>query len=258
MLKGGTRAKLSLPVRYGVVVHPTEGAVLIDTGYGPNISHGADRGRALRIYNALLGPELNPAGAHEPVLARLGLTRADVRHVIVTHFHVDHVCELSHYPSANIIGSGRGLRGVRRGATFANLRHGLFNELVPDDVEARFTDVETCPEAPAPLGLGAGRDLFGDGSLLAIDLPGHAVGHFGLCFPDLSTPLLYAVDTQWLLRAVTEARVPGFPPTLIADDARALVRSAGTVAEFANAGGEIMLCHDPDPQAYDLPDEAHV
>jgi glyoxylase-like metal-dependent hydrolase (beta-lactamase superfamily II) len=175
--------------------------------------------------------------------------------VIVTHFHADHVAMLRRFPQAQILAKGSVLDALnRRGA--GNIRHGVFAELLPGDIAARLTDVATLPTRTAPLGLGQGRDLFGDGFMLAIDLPGHAEGHFGVCFPKLAVPLLYAVDAQWLLAAILENRVPGFPASLIAENALQLAESVRRVADFHRAGGMVMLCHDPIRTPYDLPDQA--
>ena len=81
-------------------------------------------------------------------------------------------------------------------------------------------------------------------------------GHFGLCFAGLAVPLLYAVDVQWCAAALPEAGRPGFPASLIADDTSALADSSRRVLAFRQAGGEVLLCHDPAASAYDLPEAA--
>ena len=112
-------------------------------------------------------------------------------------------------------------------------------------VSSRLMPVEECPPAELPRGLGAGFDLFGDGSLLAVPLPGHALGHFGLVWPEKG--LLYAVDAQWLLRAIMERRLPrGAAPLIYADQAE-VIASCEKVRGFALAGGRVVLCHDPEP-----------
>lgn len=86
--------------------------------------------------------------------------------------------------------------------------------------------------------------------MLGVPLPGHATGHYGLCFSG-DRPLLYAVDAQWLLPAVLEGRVPGLPASLVAHEKADLADSVALVKRFAQAGGEVMLCHDPTLTRYD-------
>ena len=251
VLRGGRWRRVALAVRYGVLVHPTAGPVLIDTGYGPEVT-GGKRSLALRAYNLVFGPRLLPEGAPEAVLRGMGFAPQDVRLIVLSHFHADHVSALRRFPKARVVARRDAFDLIRQRSVLGNLRHGLFAELLPGDLGSRMTDVSGLPQVEAPFGLGTGADILGDGSLLAIDLPGHAEGHFGLCFAQFPTPLLYAVDVQWMLPAVLEGRLPGFPASLIGEGAARVAESARRVAAFDAAGGQVMLCHDPSPAPYDL------
>lgn len=250
-LRGGAWRRVPLKIRYGFFKHPTAGPVLIDTGYGPSVTQGP-RSLALRLYNAILGPELVADGQPETVLRRLGLKPEDVGTIIVTHFHADHVAGLNLFPKARIVAKAGVLRKILKQSALKNLHHGIFADLLPANLASRVEDVDGVTAREAPFGLGRGRDLFGDGSVLALDLPGHAEGHFGLCFASLPVPLLYAVDAQWCAEALEEGRRPGFPASLIAHDPKALAESTRRVLAFRQAGGEVLLCHDPAESRYDL------
>jgi glyoxylase-like metal-dependent hydrolase (beta-lactamase superfamily II) len=251
VLRGGSwRRKLAVKVRVGILER-SDGPVLIDAGYGVEALQGSGRSWPLRAYGWALAPVLLPEGAPDVALARLGYAPSDVTAVIVTHFHADHVATLARFPQARLIAHRATFDLIRRRSGFANLHRGIFPELFPADMAERLVDIAGMPRVEGPLGLGAAHDIFGDGAVLAVDLAGHAEGHFGVCLPGLPRPLLYAVDAQWLLAAIPD-RLPGPPASLIAEDGRALVESAGRVARFARAGGEVVLCHDPDDCLYDL------
>lgn len=248
VLKGGGFALQDFQVRYGILHPPGMGLVLVDTGYSPRVTTGP-RSLSLRLYNAVLRPKLLDEGAPAAVLATMGATLADVKAIILTHFHADHVAALDQFPQARIITSGRLYAQIRRRSVAQNLRHGIFPELLPADLGERLVDLEGMVWRDAPLGLGTGRDIFGDGRVLAIDLPGHAEGHIGLCFPELSTPLLYAVDVQWVASALTPGFAPGLPASLVSTDPRAAIESTARVDAFRKRGGEVLLCHDAMPSA---------
>lgn len=116
-------------------------------------------------------------------------------------------------------------------------------ELLPADLAARLIPVEGLPEVTLPFGLGMGRDVLGDGSCVAVDLPGHGLGHFGMVWPKRARPLLYAVDTQWLSAAALEQRYPRGPARLVYADEALMRELAERVRRFAEAGGEVMFCH---------------
>lgn len=244
VLRGGRWHSVDVGVRYGLLLHPIQGPVLIDTGYGPRATEGASRSLALKAYGALLRPRLVAEGQPAAALAKYGLTLADVRLAVVTHFHPDHIAGLRDLPNARFLASGEAWQAVRRMGRLAELRHAVFPELLPDDFGERLIPIESLPPKAAPYGLGTGIDLFGDGSALAVPLPGHALGHFGIVWPDLSPPLLHAVDASWLSAAIVEDRLPRGPARLVYADALHMAHSAARIRAFARSGGAIVTCHD--------------
>ncbi|RWA82869.1 MBL fold metallo-hydrolase [Mesorhizobium sp.] len=252
ILRGGSWQSVRLRVRYGLIFHPAAGPVLVDTGYTPEALSGERRGRMLRLYGALLKPELNATEQVLPVLRRFGLSPDDISTVIVTHFHADHISGLSLFRNARFIASDAAWAHFKAHTPRQNLRHGVFTELFPPDFETRLDGLSSKPDVEARDDIPGGVDLFGDGSVIAVDLPGHADGQFGLLFAGIERPLLYAVDVQWLLKALSECRTPGFPATLIAEDAEAIEPTSAMLRRFLAAGGEVMLCHDPALTTYDL------
>lgn len=251
LLRGGGWGKRVLRVRYGLLIHPKVGAVLIDTGYTAHSVKDSARSLGLRLYSAALRPKLRAQDQPEPFLARYGLTPADVSHVIVTHLHADHVSGLRLFTNAQFIASGTAWDAARTARLLDNLRHGVFPELLPPDFGDRLSRIEGAGLRLSVLGVSA-FDLFGDGLVQALPLPGHAAGHFGLlCKTDMGD-VLYAVDTQWLCAALPPGARPGFPARLIADTPRDVAHSCDLVHRFhAHRHGTVVLCHDDAPTAFD-------
>lgn len=250
VLRGGSKSILPLQVRVGYFRHPAFGHSLIDTGYGAPLQRP---GLYLTLYNALLKPSVLSAEPINHGLAPLGLRRNDIRTVILTHFHADHVGGLADLPGTRILTSRPAWDAVKRRGRTGNALAGVFDRLLPEDLERRLAFFDASGQVQAPFGLGPAWDIAGDGSLLVVDLPGHHDGHVGLCFPKRAQPLLYATDVQWLLRAILEDRAPGFPASLTQHDRTANAESVAKVCAFAAAGGEVVLCHDPGPHPLDLP-----
>jgi glyoxylase-like metal-dependent hydrolase (beta-lactamase superfamily II) len=252
LLRGGRWRPLSLRVRYGVLRHPSQGVFLIDTGIGLQALSAAGRGRMLRAYGAALRYRLVADAAPVAVLARLGVQPSAVAGVIVTHFHADHVACLHDFPQARIIADGPALAHVLAQSALANQRHGIFPALLPVDILQRLVDIRTLPLHPLPEDLGQGHDIFGDGTCVTVDLPGHAKGHFGLVFPQLRHPMLYGCDVQWLSAALLPGQAPGYPARFILDDAAANATSTARLQRWQTAGGAVVLCHDPDLTPWDI------
>ena len=245
-LRGGW---IRLPVRWGLLRHPEHGPVLIDTGYTSAVTADPGRSLGLRAYQAALRARLTGTGTMTAVLARAGIAADDVRHVIVTHLHANHVAGLKALPRARFhvaIAAIAQLDRPRR----TLLRHGIFPELLPEDFVARADPLESRRMVAAHEALGDGHDVFGDGAIVAVPLPGHADGHVGLLFRG-ATPLLYACDAQWVRDALQDGRHPGPPLSLICADRTAWRETTARLRAFAGAGGEIVLCHDPAPTRQD-------
>ena len=243
VLAGGRWSRIEIPIRYGLWVHERYGPVLIDTGYSPRVTQGRKRSFALRLYNALLKPRLIESAVPLAQLRALGFGPQDVTRIVVTHFHADHVAGLNDFPNARIVASAEAFQRLMRMSTSGQIHNAFYPELLPDDLADRLQPIEECAAVDLPHGLGQGFDLFGDGSLLAVPLPGHALGHHGLLWPRHS--LLYAVDAQWLMQAIMEERLPRGPARLIYADEAAMIASCAVVRRFAEAGGSVVLCHDP-------------
>lgn len=256
VLKGGRSNKISLRVRVGYFYDERLGHTLIDTGYFNARLLGQLRPSTfLSLYRALLRPTTLTDEPLASGLVRLGVAKKDIQTILITHFHADHIGALRDFPAARILCAQESWASYRGHSRLKNALSGVFEVLVPQNIEERLGFFEDSPLVTAPEGLGEGRDILGDGSLLAIDLPGHAAGHTGLCFPRLPTPFLYATDTQWLMRAILEDRAPGFPASLVGDDRAATRSSVQRVAAFARGDGDVLLCHDPAYHPYDLVDD---
>ena len=239
VLKGGRWTRIDLPVRYGVFEHPVQGTCLIDTGYTEHVTRAKGRSLPLRVYAGLLRPQLADTA--------LPRAKVDPMVVLLTHLHADHVSGLRNYPDARIYAHGGGVEHFLQAGWYGRTRHGVFAELLPDDLMARLVATESLPEVDGPLGLGACHDVFGDGSVLCVPLPGHMRGHVGFVFPNQSPPLLYAGDATWLARAIREGREPGPPARWILDNVAETRESAQKLLAFAAAGGRVVHCHDPEP-----------
>jgi glyoxylase-like metal-dependent hydrolase (beta-lactamase superfamily II) len=143
---------------------------------------------------------------------RFGLEPADIRWVVLSHFHGDHIAGLHAFDRARVACSRQGLDAARAGGPWRALSSGVLRRLIPADLDARVCFFEDQPRVELPAAcrpFTEGADLFGDGSLLATPLPGHCPGHWGLVARDQSDALHFLVaDAAWSSRAIREDRAP--------------------------------------------------
>ena len=73
----------------------------------------------------------------------------------------------------------------------------------------RFSQLPSARTLPVELdGFAPARDLFGDGSVLLVPLPGHAPGHTGLWFDDGQGPVFLIADATWSSDALEKGVLP--------------------------------------------------
>ncbi|WP_263262522.1 MBL fold metallo-hydrolase [Pseudomonas sp. RIT-PI-S] len=211
--RGGRWASTPFPALCGLIRHPDAGWILYDTGYSEHLFH-ATQAFPERLYRTAVPVQLP---AQEPMhrqIKALGISPGDIRTVIISHFHGDHIAGLKDFPEADFIALGADhqhierLRGHRWRATLG----GHLPALLPADFSARLRVADPCKHIPLPAWMAPfeyGLDLLGDGSLLGVPLPGHSEGQLGLFIPDAQgRPAFLVADACWSAPACRAGRLP--------------------------------------------------
>ncbi|KAI0369400.1 Metallo-hydrolase/oxidoreductase [Pilatotrama ljubarskyi] len=109
-------------------------------------------------------------------LRKGGVDPADVKTVIISHLHFDHVGDTSLFPNATFVLGGEAKELIAHGAYPADPTSACLQSAVPLD-RTRFLEAEFNQSVgPFP----RAYDYFGDGSLYIIDAPGHLPGHINV------------------------------------------------------------------------------
>jgi glyoxylase-like metal-dependent hydrolase (beta-lactamase superfamily II) len=197
---------LRFPALFGVIEHPRTGIVLVDTGYAPRFM--AATARWPEMGYRLLTPVTMPSGetAVDRLAAR-GIRADDVRTIVVTHFHGDHIAGLRDFPRARIVFTASAWAAVADLRGLAAVRKAYLPALLPDDFSSRadaLDDVRALrPLPPEVAPFGRGIDILGDATLWGVPLPGHAAGQLGVYFEAASVgPTLIAADAAWHSRSI--------------------------------------------------------
>ena len=210
-LRGGRWGATIFPALSALIIHPSLGPVLYDTGYADRFEEET-REFPNRLYRLITPVHLPPEERLSVQLARFGVRMEHVERVLISHFHADHVAGLRDLPRARFtalrddVTSNVGLAG------FGAVRRGFLPGMLPVDFQSRLDLADDLPFVD----LGAewapfnrGYDLLGDRSVIGIPLPGHSAAQLGalLCDQD-GRPVLLAADACWSTRAWQEQRLP--------------------------------------------------
>lgn len=253
-MRGATWRPVDFAAVAMLLLHPDEGPILFDTGYDPAFLAATAR-LPEALYRWATPVDLPPGADAASQCRALGHDPAEVCHVVLSHFHGDHVAGLHAFPNAAVHCARAGLEDLRRRGRFAATRRGLLPALLPADLAARarfFEDapVRALPSDFAPFDTSA--DLIGDGSLLAVELPGHCPGHWGLATRDACWGYHFLVaDAAWSLEAIREDRPPPALATALLGDTARTRATLNALHRLAvrNPGLRLTPCHCPERAA---------
>ena len=250
MIRGGRRQKVACHALVALLHHPVRGWVLWDTGYAPRL-FDATRPWPFRLYRWATPLRISAEEAAVRQIERLGVGAGEVGHVFVSHVHADHIAGLRDFPAATLVIHGAAYELALRLRGLRALRHGFVPALLPPDFAARAQVLPPFTGLALP-GLGRTHDVFGDGSALLVELPGHARGQIGMLARTPEGEVLLAADGAWLSRAIRERRGPHPLLNLIVDDAQAAQATLEGLHTFMAARPDVRVlpCHCPESLAY--------
>ncbi|PTX90973.1 MBL fold metallo-hydrolase [Opitutus sp. ER46] len=229
------------PAVFFALHHTREGWVLVDTGYGGRF-HAATRRFPARLYR--WSTPVQEAGSAAAALTAAGIPAGEVRHLIVTHFHADHVGGLAEFPQATIHHHEEALRPLRALPAWRQVRAAFLADPVPDWLPERARLVPA-RAFEGRASASATFDLFGDGSVGLVHLPGHAPGQLGISFALGGRRLLYAADAYWRACQITDGVEPLPVAMALQWDRRAYRQTVGRLrALHARGEYELHACHD--------------
>jgi glyoxylase-like metal-dependent hydrolase (beta-lactamase superfamily II) len=248
LIRGGRRVTIECHSLAALLGHPREGWLLWDAGYAPRLWE-ATRRFPFRLYRWATPLRLKDELAVVAQLPRFGLTADDLRTVIVSHFHADHVSGLRDFPRARLLASRSAYEDVAGRTGLQALRRAFVPALLPEDFERRAT---LLPDFAGPEcdGLGPTHDVFGDGSALLVSLPGHARGQIGLLAQTESGPIFFVADSCWLSASFAENRPPHWLTHFFIDNARAMRQTIARLHRFAVQNPGVALVPSHCPEAY--------
>jgi len=208
--RGGRMKMVSFPALCCFIDHPDHGGILFDTGYSSHFLN-VIKIMPYRLY-----------GIAVPVNSVKGLRApAPVKTVFLSHLHGDHIGGLPNYPDA-VTAASQG--AIHQLETLAKSPwKATANAVLPDLVQNRsWISIDSLPIISLPQNMAPfeiGHDLLGDGTVIAVPLPGHAPGHIGLFLPDTDRGGVFLVaDSCWSLPACRAGRLPSLLTSFVCYD----------------------------------------
>jgi N-acyl homoserine lactone hydrolase len=208
------------PISSALIRHG-QGNLLFDTGCHPSVvEHGEERWGALM---KVMTPIMRPEDTLLPSLADVGLRPEDIDIVVNSHFHPDHCGCNEFFKNATVIAHVQEIEAANapgaeiKGYLRADWDHGQPMEAITGE-----------------------KDVFGDGRLVLVPLPGHTPGTIGAMVNlDRDGAFLLASDAVSLRHNLDTDTVPR--NTWNAD---ALLKSFAEVRLMERSNAAVICGHD--------------
>jgi glyoxylase-like metal-dependent hydrolase (beta-lactamase superfamily II) len=240
----GSWRSIRFPALFALIEHPRFGRALFDTGYSAEFFH-ATRRLPYRLYRTATPVTLREEQMALSQLRARGLEARDIDQVFISHFHPDHISALKDFPKAHYRFWPEAYAHVRGRAGLRAMRAAYLPALMPADFDERAKPLsgETRPLPPEYAPFQTGVDVFGDESLLAVRLPGHAHGQMGLLARTAAgTTFFLVADACWHSGAFRDNRLPHPLANLIFADPAEYRQTLGQIHAFhQHAPGVIVI-----------------
>ncbi|HMP28298.1 MAG TPA: MBL fold metallo-hydrolase [Saprospiraceae bacterium] len=176
---------------------PHVGYVMFDTGYSSFFRQATQRFPD-RLYRWATPMNLDSQQSAKAVLQSKNIGVNDVKYIIISHFHADHIAGLKDFPQAQFICSKSAydeiinLKGVKA------VSKGILHGLIPADFMARVNFIEDIANVIYNDEVGLREyQLFNLENLRFVHLPGHARGMLGFIYKKESDDIFYGTDASW-------------------------------------------------------------
>ncbi|RXZ79381.1 MBL fold metallo-hydrolase [Paenibacillaceae bacterium] len=259
-LQGSSWRSVPFPALFALIEHPEHGLILFDTGYSERFASATDS-FPYRLYRWTTPVVTAGYGSAAELLEAKGYRPSDVRMIVVSHFHADHICGLSDFPNAQFVCSRKAYLSVKGLTGFAAVKRAYLPGLLPPDFEERACWTEELKQVDisgAFMPLRRAFDVLGDGSLLVVDLPGHASHQIGLLVksPSGEADVLLGADASWSMQAVRENRPPHPLAYLVIDEAKPFKETFRMLVALHRSNPELRMlfthCHKAWQQSVDF------
>ncbi len=245
---GAAKRRIQCHSLVALLKHPDRGWVLFDTGYAPRFLEATAR-FPQSIYRRVVPVEISSSLSVVNQLRTRGLDASDIRYVILSHFHADHVSGLLDFPDAAIVCTRTAYEHVRDRRGLRALSKAYLPELMPTDFADRAQFIDQFDSSPLN-GLGATHDLFDDDTIRLVPLPGHARGQIGALIKLDGVSALLAADGCWQRQSYIQQQPPHWITHIFVDDVNAVSTTLAKLGQFHRAHPDVTIIPTHCPAAY--------
>ncbi len=243
VMKGHSWRSMQFPAIVGLVKHPKQGFILFDTGYAKHFMQETESFPE-RFYRWLTPFHICDKENLVYQLSLLKIGIDEINAIFISHFHADHIAGLLDFPRASFICSKIALDTFMRLGRLKGLLKGYLPGLLPSDFVERCLFIEERKKIVIDgkyRPFETAYDIFSDGGLLAIALPGHAAGQFGLLLESRRKSYFLIGDASWTREAYQEGVRPNILTYAIMDNGKQYLETLDKLSQIFLSNQELQI-----------------
>lgn len=206
-LRKGSKRNIKFHALWGLIDHPEKGLILYDTAYTERF-YEATAKYPNRIYAKITKVEIKKEEEIQYQLLQNGIDPKAIKHIILTHFHADHIGGLLDFPNATIYTSSFAYQYTSKLNKQLAFTKGVLKELLPENLSSRIEFIDKVGKGKTDGIFGKVYDLFHDESLIIVPLPGHAAGQIGIQLKTEKRSFFLIADACWNAETYKNLHLP--------------------------------------------------
>ncbi|MCF8253744.1 MAG: MBL fold metallo-hydrolase [Bacteroidia bacterium] len=210
-VKGDDNINIKFHALFGLIQHPEMGWILFDTGYTDRFFKATDS-FPNKLYALITKVTIEKKDEVKQQLKSYGILPEEIKHIIISHFHADHIGGLKDFENATFYCSQTAYQQVKKINNLLSFSKGILKYLIPHDIEKRLKFIETICEPEMDDIFGKRYNLFNDDSIYVYELPGHAAGQIGIYLQTNKAKYFLIADACWDERAF---KILAFPHPIV-------------------------------------------
>ncbi|MGR5123823.1 MBL fold metallo-hydrolase [Vibrio harveyi] len=216
----------SFPAAVALIQHPTQGNILFDTGYHEHFFR-ATRPFPERFYAWTTPCHYQKEHGIVAQLAKEKIGPHEIEHLVLSHFHADHIAAVSEFAHSQLHCQQKGVDALTKSGRVGGVRKGYLKALLPQQLESNLVmhrDFSIPIGEILPHCQGVDllcKDMFNDGLIYMVSLPGHAAGQVGLLAKRELGWLFLLADACWLIESLSENIDQHWLANMLCDDTQA-------------------------------------
>lgn len=246
------RAHIKFYAVWALIKIPNVGYVMFDSGYSHHF-HNETKKFPDRLYRWATPVFLEENETAVSLLAFHNIEPSEIKFIVISHFHGDHIAGLKDFPNAKLICTESALFEVQQKEGFAAVRKGILKGLLPKDFYARVSILEHCCDDSYTDEFGLLHyKLFNQSELEFVLLEGHARGQIGFIYKSENQHLVFATDAAWDYEAFENQIPPMKVVKIFIDSWRKLIDTQEKLRKYkvANPNAEMLFTHCPKTLSY--------